>query len=267
MGVYEVAGELISGFQSNYEKSPPRPQALMSWRSAARTVAMEVAATLLPKVAVSWNGAPLHYAATRGRPPGSVEHVIALFASAVPHAMTVSYEATVSGWALVPLSTIMDAGTRARTLLAVQLAADIYGDGRLGEPGGAIEGLIGVHDYAGVGTSGAAQNGGQKLFQSRQQRDEAQTNELRSAISDETRRQAALGDLDMAGYLDEKIGLVRAAPAEDVGVAARGAARHAAPWLVYEPFRDIVTHPSEPLPAPTAQRVSVGPPPRAAKPT
>ena len=32
MGVYEVAGELISGFQSNYEKSPPRPQALMSWR-------------------------------------------------------------------------------------------------------------------------------------------------------------------------------------------------------------------------------------------
>ena len=32
--------------------------------------------------------------------------------------------------------------------------------------------------------------------------------------------------------------------------------------LHYAPFRDIVTHPSEPLPAPTAQRVSVGPPPR-----
>ena len=62
--------------------------------------------------------------------------------------------------------------------------------------------------------------------------------------------------------MDEKIGLVRAAPAEDVGEAARGVARHAAPWLVYEPFRDIVTHPSEPLPAPTAQRSSVGPPPR-----
>ena len=74
------------------------------------------------------------------------------------------------------------------------------------------------------------------------------TNQLRSALADEARRQAALGDLDMAGYLDENVALVKCAPTEDVGSGPRSAAQGAPTWLMYQPFRDLVVEASEPLP-------------------
>ena len=45
--------------------------------SAARTVATEVAATILPTAVQAWAGLPFHYAAMN-TPPGTVEHVVAL---------------------------------------------------------------------------------------------------------------------------------------------------------------------------------------------
>ena len=56
--------------------------------------------------------------------------------------------------------------------------------------------------------------------------------------------------------------VVRNAPAEDVGSGPRSAAHDAPEWLMYQPFRDTVVEASEPLPAPVAQGVNPGTPPR-----
>ena len=230
--------------------------------SAARVAATDAVATLLPTAALAWKGLPRHYAAQRGAPP-AVEHIITLFAPAVPSALAVSFGSCPGGWALVALDAIENSATRIRSLLAVQLVADLFGDGRLGEPGKEVDGLIGVHEYAGVGTSGTAPPNRDRsdIFQTRQRLDEAQCVGLRRALADEARSQASGGDLDMAAYLDQAGKLVRPAPAEEVGEAARASARELPLWLAYEPFRDAVVQPSLPLPQPAVQQWPVGPPP------
>ena len=231
--------------------------------SDARATATLVAATLVPSVANMWAKQALHYAARIGQPPGAVEHVVTLFAEAAPSTLAVNYDVCPKGWALVALAAVHDAAMHIRMLHAVQLITDIVGDNRYGmEPGGAADGLVGVHDFAGVGSAGAAHEGGLRRFEARRQLDEANTNELRTAIADETRRQAAMGDFDMAAYLDEALGIVRPAPAEDVGEGARAAARNAPKWLKYEPFRDITIEASKPLPIPRAQEMPTGDAPK-----
>ena len=230
--------------------------------SAARAAATGMAASLLPSIAASWAALPPHYAAMR-EVGGAAEHVLAMFAASTPSGLPIVYgEGGPSGWSLVPLSAIGGGDTRSRVMMALQLAADLYGDGRYGDPGGPVDGLIGVRDYAGVGTSQMPREDGLRTFQHRQRQDEVFSNDLRSALADEARRQAAAGDLDMAGYLDENIALVRSAPAEDVGAGPRNAAHDAPAWLLYQPFRDIVVEASEPLPAPVPQVVNLGTPPK-----
>ena len=224
--------------------------------SAARTVATEVATTILPTAVQAWAGLPFHYAAMN-TPPGTVEHVIALFAATAPDGLAMSYEARPKGLALVALSAVCHAATRINALHAIQYLADLHGDGRFGAPGEA-NGLTGIRGFAGVGSAGAADVDGRQRFAARQRLDETQTDTLRSALADEARRQAAGGDLDMASYLDEACGMVRYAPAEEVGDAARAAARGTPPWLKFEPFRDTVVRATCPLTKPQAQPPATG---------
>ena len=229
--------------------------------SAARSAATGLAASLLPAVAASWAALPPHYAALR-KVASTTEHILAMFAASTPPGLPIVYDgSTTAGWALVPLSDIGQGDTRSRVMLALQLVADLYGDGRFGDPGEPVDGLIGVHDYAGVGTSQPPQKDGLRTFQRRQRRDVSHTNELRSALADEARKQAAQGDLDMANYLDENIALVKCAPTEDVGSGPRSAAHATPPWLMYQPFRDMTVEASAPLAAPIQQTASLGPPP------
>ena len=115
-----------------------------------------MAATLVPEVANMWAGLALHYAARIGQPPGAVEHVVTLLAEAAPSTLAVNYDVCPKGWALVALAAVHDAAMHIRMLHAVQLITDIVGDNRYGmEPGGAADGLVGVRDFAGVGSAGA----------------------------------------------------------------------------------------------------------------
>ena len=229
--------------------------------SASRASAVEAVVGLLPASAAVWQNLPRHYAAQRSDSLGAVEHIIAILAPAVPATMSVQYGEVPSGWVLAAIDRITDTATRIRTMLAVQLVADLYGDGRFGEPGGAVDGLIGVHDYTGVGDGNAPRTGALARFHARQRCDEAHSDTLRAALADEARRQAGAGDLDMAAWLDEGIALVRAAPVEEVGKSARMSSAEYPEWLAYEPFRDTVILPSNPLPQPSPQPSHGGPRP------
>ena len=226
----------------------PSVEAPQGQTGAVRTAAEAAIRAVLPVLLPTLADAPLHYAALRGEAP-NYEHIIALFASAPPEGTTL---------AAVAIDVVADLATRMRVMAAVGLVADIYGDGRLAEPGVATDAIIGRLDYTGVAATPTSSRAGHGLFEERRLRDVAQTLELRRHLAVEAQRQAAAGDLDMASYLDEAIPLVRPAPAEEVSSAVRGTTKPPPAWLLYEPFRMTVVERSDPLPRPEPQAAPLG---------
>ena len=217
---------------------------------AVRTSAKTTAQAALPALFPEFAHLPIHYAALRGESPNH-EHILAIFARVAPTAA--------SGWTAVRAKAVSEPQTRARVMAAVGLVGDIYGDGSLlAGPEGTSGAIIGRLGYTAVAETPSASQDGARRFEGRRQRDVAQTLELQRHLTDEARRQASSGDLDMAGYLDEIIPNVRPAPAAEVSGEVRGTTKTSPSWLLYERFRLTHIEPSASLPRPRAQTAPAG---------
>jgi hypothetical protein len=104
-----------------------------------------------------------------------------------------------------------------------------------------------------VAVDAPATDDGTALFVQRSRDSAADADVARRALDTEARRQAAAGDDDMAQYLQEALGQVKTSADMPVPPEVAATSTPLETWLAYEPYTELPTLASEPLPSPRPQ--------------